>query len=321
MATYTWEYGAAGTGLQFTIVFDTGTNQFTVTSHEGSFDLNALWWGDDEADGSAPALSKADNSLNMNGGNTVWDDDGNATSEKIDWDGYQKLSNPGLGTAGEDKASFISTGEEYSFDAGAGFLAFLENLDEGEDFALGVRATSVNGDGSIKFADTDPVFDDGVPPEEVDDHFPEWPQDISNVVLYFDADTLTGDGAGDTNPVEGKKDGTGQGYPSNPSDPMDGDGYYTVKIDSWPSDASDDLDDNLDAIVAYLIANDPNIDENTELLGASIKGGTQETQFYALDGDLDPEPVPGGEFLNTGNGVDATVSYATIDADPAFDLV
>jgi hypothetical protein len=160
MASYTWDYGSEGSGLHFTIVYDTDTEQFTVTSHQGSFDLNALWWGDDAADGSSPTLSKADNSLNMNGDNTVWADDGTSTSEKIDWDGYLKLSKPGLGTAGEGKDSFISNGATDTFNASAAFIEFVNGL-TGAEFTLGVRATSVNGDGSIKYADTDPVFEDG----------------------------------------------------------------------------------------------------------------------------------------------------------------
>jgi|GEM_PF-1930200 len=327
MATYTWDYGAAGSGLHFTIVFDTSTNKFTVSSHEGSFDLNALWWGDDEADGAEPTLSKADNSLNMNGANTVWDDQGNATSEDIDWDGYQKLSKPGLGTEGEDKSSFISEGETEEFCADQAFIDFVASLN-GADFTLGVRATSVNGDGSIKFADTDPEYDDGTPPQGSDD-FPEWPQDISNVVLVFDTTD------GDTKPIEGKVDGSGSennpdkaGYPINPNDPQDGDGYYTVKIDNWPDNASDDLDNSIDEILAYLIANDPNVDAETELLGVVIKGGNQaDTEFFAYgDNNLngtDPDPLPDGIGFelpgDSGNvdppsAIDQSYDYADVFA-------
>jgi hypothetical protein len=46
MTTYTWEYGSVESGLQFTIVFDDETDQFTVKSLTGSFDLNALWLSD-----------------------------------------------------------------------------------------------------------------------------------------------------------------------------------------------------------------------------------------------------------------------------------
>lgn len=150
MATYTWEFGAAGSELYFTVVYDTATNEFTVNSLEGSFDLNALWFsnGDDIVDGDTK-LAKSDNSLNMNGSNTVWDDDGNATSEKIAWDSYAKLSNPGLGAEGEDKASFIGDGESKSFSlADLGLTEF-----DPEGITLGVRATSVNGGDSIKFVD------------------------------------------------------------------------------------------------------------------------------------------------------------------------
>src|SRR5688572_12877722 len=110
MSTYTWSFGAEGSGLHFTIAYNEADGTFTVTSLEGSFDLNALWFSDGGTTSDGYTLVKSDNSLNMNGSNTVWDDDGNATSEKIVWDDYAKLSSTGLGTEGEDKASFISAG-------------------------------------------------------------------------------------------------------------------------------------------------------------------------------------------------------------------
>ncbi|WP_180683689.1 hypothetical protein [Tepidicella baoligensis] len=163
MATYTWSFGAAGSGLHFTIVYDTGNQQFTVNSLEGSFDLNALWFSDGNATSDGFSLAKSDNSLNMNGDNTVWDDDGNATTAKIVWDSYLKLSSTGLGKEGTNKSSFISEGESYSFDAPQGF--------DPEGITLGVRATSVNGSGSIKWVDTAAEYDDGYTPPWGDNPF------------------------------------------------------------------------------------------------------------------------------------------------------
>src|SRR5687768_18016987 len=151
MSTYQWSYGAEGTGLHFTITYDpAGEGSFTVTSLEGSFDLNALWFSGDTIEGDT-TLVKSDSSLNMNGSNTVWDDDGNATSEKIVWDDYAKISSTGLGSEGEDKASFVSEGESITLT--------LDQLGLSADFdamttTLGVRATSVNGGDSIKWVDT-----------------------------------------------------------------------------------------------------------------------------------------------------------------------
>lgn len=143
MASYTWQFGAQGSGLHFTIVYENG--QFTVNSLEGSFDLNALWFAGDSFDGDVH-LKGRDNSVNMNGNNVVWSDDGTSSKQKIDWDGVQILSNPGLGKAGTDKDSFISEGESHTFAASPEF--------DPDDFTtLGVRATSVNGNGGFKFAD------------------------------------------------------------------------------------------------------------------------------------------------------------------------
>lgn len=164
----------------------------------------------------------------------------------------------------------------------------------------GLRATSYgqDGEGSLKL-----VADYTPPDEPPGDDFPPWGQDISNVILVFDTK------AGDTKPAP------------------DGDGYYTVKIDTW-DDAnvapSNDLDDSIDAILAYLIANDPNVDADTELLGAIIKGGTEATNFYAFgENNTDPDTPPVGLGLSwTGssnpqpaNAVD--VSYDYIDIFPA----
>ncbi|MDX1375863.1 MAG: hypothetical protein R3357_09895 [Burkholderiales bacterium] len=339
-------FGSYESGLVFRIdvehdaVADKTT--FKVTVLEGSLDLNAVYWGDGNAtagesglqgdwlsqttkkgtvdaginDDGSMTFAGADNALNMNGVDAVWD-------------GGIKLSNAGLGP--EDEGTFSDNWDTdvdgnpcYSFCADGDITAFLATL--------GVRATSTSteegGEGSIKWIGSD---EPPVPPQEEEDHFPDfkevWGSDISNVVLYFDADTTNlveiKQGVfsnGDTNPVDGKKDGTGQGYPNDLADPIDGDGYYTVKIDNWPGGASDDLDDNLDEILAYLIATDPYIGDDTVLLGASIKGG-QEEHFYALDNNHDEDPVPGGVFINTGNDVDASVLYSVIDNHPDYDLL
>lgn len=288
MATWTWEYGEAGTGLHFTIVYDTDAGTFTVTSLEGKFDLNALWWDDGTSAGSDVKLSKQENALNMNGSGE-------------DWDGMMKLSNAGLGKEGEDKNSFISENETAVFSLAD--FGITGDFDVANGGTLGVRATSVNGGDSIKLVDKEPVFDDGETEEDPDD-FPLWPQDISNIVLYFDQT------AGDVKPVNDKPDG-------NPKDTQpDGDGYYVVKIDGWPGDADDDLDNSIEAILAWLIENDPNIDADSDLLGAAIKGGTETTKFYAY-GDhntngTDPDPFPAGAPTADG-GPGGNVTPTSID--------
>lgn len=282
MASWTWEFGAAGSGVHFTIVYDTATSSFTVTSMEGEFDLNALWWDDGVDDGTGVKLAKSDSSLNMNG------------SGATDWDGMAKLSSSGLGSEGEDKPSFISEGETAVFSlADFGITGMFDPASGG---TLGVRATSVNGGDSFKLVDTTPEWD----PDTPQDDFPIWPQDISNIVLYFQQDD------GDTKP--------------NP----DGDGFYTVKIDGV-SGAPDDLDDWIADVLTYLVANDPNIDADSDLLGVAIKGGNVagSTQYFAYgdhntngtDADVIPDGAPLIEYDNPAQGqvpgpyIDATFDY------------
>jgi len=74
--------------------------------------------------------------------------------------------------------------------------------------------------------------------------------DISNITLVFDQD------AGDEKPKP------------------DGDGFYTVKIDV-PNAFDDDLDNSIDAILDWLVANDEFITEDSDLLGVVIKGGNR----------------------------------------------
>jgi hypothetical protein len=133
------------------------------------------------------------------------------------------------------------------------------------------------------------------------DDFPTWPQDISNVVLYF-----AGSAGNDVKPdVE-----------SGP----DGDGFYLVKIDNWPGAAADDdLDNSIGTILDYL-----GIDDSL-LLGAAIKGGTQTTQFYAYgdnntNGDAaDVIPTGAPDFETPpaqgqvpGPEIDASMNYGDI---------
>jgi hypothetical protein len=91
MTTFTWDYGSAAAGLDFTIVFDDSNDTFTVTSQTGSFDLNALWVSDGNTTSDGYTLAKSDSSLSMNGSDTVWDN-GTSSLQKIVWDDYGKLS-------------------------------------------------------------------------------------------------------------------------------------------------------------------------------------------------------------------------------------
>ncbi|MFV3304436.1 VCBS domain-containing protein [Pseudomonas sp. NY15181] len=142
--SYQWDFGSAASGLQFKVVFD-GTS-FTVTCTSGYLDLNALWFSDgDKLVEGVVTLAKSDNSLNMNGTGITWDD-------------YYKVSSTGLGSAGVNKASFLTAGESMSFslntlDLPSAITSLLAS--DPRLLTLGVRVTSdssLSGEG--KYVDT-----------------------------------------------------------------------------------------------------------------------------------------------------------------------
>ena len=120
----TFDFVLSGLTLQV-IAIDNGdgTTDFQVKCLTGRADVNALWWADSTLDGSSPTLSGSGSSLNMNG-------------TGVDWDGYQKLSDTGLGKLGWDKVTALSAGEStYANDV---------VVDWNSISTLGVRATSTN---------------------------------------------------------------------------------------------------------------------------------------------------------------------------------
>jgi hypothetical protein len=149
-----YTYGKAGSGLYFTIETadgGSGSTDFTVHVLEGSMNLNAVYWGDHDQkanEGSffnnlgQPWNPKSDPSLNMNGANTVWGNDGSSTTAKEVWDGGIKLSDPGLGH-GTD--TYLTAGSDFHFSAAVNMSDIVD---------LGVRATSTStAEGSIKWVD------------------------------------------------------------------------------------------------------------------------------------------------------------------------
>jgi len=133
-----------------------------------------------------------------------------------------------------------------------------------------------------------------------DDDFPLWNQDISHVILVFSLD-------------------------SNPNgNTQDNDGYYTIKIDEYQDVDPDDLDGDIDAYLVALIA-DGLLSPTYDLLGASIKGGTQTTSFYSYGdyntngeaSDLLPEGIgfsyTGGSDNESGqNSIDVNIVRAVL---------
>lgn len=192
----------------------------------------------------------------------------------------------GSTVGGSDGNTSNTTGKAY-------FTGSLADLDGA---TVGLRATSTGFDsaGSLKLAGEIVVPDE--PPVVLND-FPTWAQDISHVVLYFD---------------QAKGDTTG-------------DGYYTVKLDNWPASGDDDLDNSIDDIVDWLIANDPSIDAGSDLLGVVIKGGNEPTQYFAYgahnangtDADVVPAGAPQIETppkqgIVDGSEIDMTYDYGDV---------
>ncbi|WP_050929621.1 hypothetical protein [Aestuariivita boseongensis] len=127
-------------GLTYTVSLyeEGGEIKADVTVLEGSMDLNAVYWGDDDFSGRSENLGGP---LNMNGSSL----DG----EKVQWDGATEVSDPGLGPDGEDKDSFLTEGETFTVTLDA------DSLDDID--VVGVRATSTSTeDGSIKGVSDDP---------------------------------------------------------------------------------------------------------------------------------------------------------------------
>jgi hypothetical protein len=159
-----YEFGSDASGLRFTIdaVSDgAGGTKFTVHVITGSLNLNALYWSDgDSTGGESSSLgftgAKSENSLNMNGSNVVWNDDGTSTTAKEVYDGGIKLSDVGLGKG--DGSTFLTAG-------GEDYQLTVANLDLSHFSTLGVRATSTStAEGSIKWVDDTPY--DPPPPDE-----------------------------------------------------------------------------------------------------------------------------------------------------------
>ncbi|MBB5691387.1 hypothetical protein GXW77_19700 [Roseomonas alkaliterrae] len=197
-----------------------------------------------------------------------------------------------LGSVGGNDADFVD---------GTRFMAGITVADlAGSD--AGLRATSygLDGEGSLKL-----VAEYTPPPPPPGDDFPLWGQDISNTILVFNTT------AGDEKPKP------------------EGDGYYTVKIDNWPNPADDDLDNSIGDIIAWLEAHDPifmqeQYDASELLMGVIIKGGNQDTNFYAfgdnnLNGTLPDDPPAGlgltwdgSDNPQPANAVDVSYTYESV---------
>lgn len=295
-----------GDGYKFEVelsIDDDGNVTAKVTAVEGSADFNAFYWGDDDGEADFGGFKGRDSSLNMNGEGSQYD------GEPVFWDGAQKISNPGLGREGQDKFSFIKEGESQTFNLTHMSADDFENLE-----FFGIRATSVNGDDSLKLVGK--PEDDNGNGDDLTDHFPDLDRDISYVNFVFKLDD-------DADPAAKALD-------------KNGDGYVTVKV-NIPNlgELEDCLQDNVNNLDTWYqealaaIYADPKfavLEENSELVGAFIKGGQNlfgdsdlfdqnnvwstgaenDIAFFSLDNDPGNDPLPEGLRTDSDGNIVAT---------------
>ncbi len=131
-------YEVDGLAYTVTVYEDAGTFMADITVIEGSMDVNAVYFGDDDFSGQSESLGGP---LNMNGARLG--------ADKVQWDDAVGLSDPGLGPNADDKETYLSAGETLTVGLD------IDSLDEVDVF--GIRATSTTTDaGSIKAVSDEP---------------------------------------------------------------------------------------------------------------------------------------------------------------------
>jgi len=131
-------------GLAYTVtVYEDPANPGTfladITVTEGAMDVNAVYFADDDMEGASASLSGP---LNMNGANL----DG----ERVQWDDAVKLSDPGLGTDGTAKDTYLTAGDTLTLELD------IDSLDDIDIFGIRATSTTTPG-GSIKAITDDPM--------------------------------------------------------------------------------------------------------------------------------------------------------------------
>jgi hypothetical protein len=277
--TTSWEISGGGVTIEVTAEVVNGNVVLSYKIVEGEGDLNGIFidWKDDGGD-SSQIGSKANN---MNGS-----DENGFKLNGFDW--AEELGSVGGNdedhTEGTVSFSLDELREYLCLDADATEAQIMEAL---AGARIGFRLTSVGEDreDSLKLTGTG-EYDPGNGGD--DDFFEEWPQDISNAVFYIDT---TGDGEWD----------------------------LAIKIDNFPDDdeigwISNDMDDFYACMFEYIKHKDDRVDDDSVLIGVSIKGGKVDDAFFLIEGDTngplpDPDDAP-DPLLNTGTG---TTEYQYAD--------
>lgn len=245
----------------------------TVKVVEGVADLRGFFMdvGDSTEGVSVDGVASQDVKIGDESVTSVGTRDNNMTGTGETFDVGIEIGTAGTGRDDVSQASFTIDGVT---------LADLDGL------TFGVRATSVgeDRDDAVKLlgefdipepapeeppADpssetpTEVPADTPVPTPSIGGNFPQLPDDITSIVLVYETS------AGDLN----------------------GDGYYTAKVDNVAWVVEDDLDLWLLDATSYLQANDPYVEDDTVLAGVAIThGGT--TDYYAMDDDPGADAAP-----------------------------
>lgn len=269
-----------------------GGVSMTVKVMEGVADLRGFFMDvGDSVDGvSVDGVASQDVKIGDESVTTVGTRDNNMNGTGETFDVGVEIGTSGYGRDDVSQANFTLEG------------ATLEQLD---GLTFGVRATSVgeDRDGGVKLlgefdipepqpeeppveppADpsnetpTEPPAETPVPTPSIGGNFPQMPDDITSIVLFYDT----------------------------PSGDLNGDGYYAAKVDNVSWVVEDDLDLWLIDATNYLQANDANVDDDTALLGVAIThGGT--TEYYAMDSNPGVDAAPTSDLTP-----DTSVEYDMI---------
>ena len=272
-----------------------GGVSMTVKVMEGVADLRGFFMdvGDSTAGVSVDGVASQDLKIGDESVTTVGTRDNNMNGTGETFDVGVEIGTSGIGRDDVSQAHFTLEG------------VTLEQLD---GLTFGVRATSVGEerDDAVKLLgefDTVPEPQPEEPPVEppadpssetptevpaptpvptpsIGGNFPQLPDDITSIVLYYNTP------AGDTN----------------------GDGIYAAKVQNVTMVVEDDLDLWLIDATNYLVNNDPNVDSSTDLLGVAITHGADgATEYYAMDSNPGVDAAPTGDL--TG---DVSVEYDLI---------
>lgn len=268
-------------GLSYTVsVYEQDGGFFAdITVLDGAMDVNAVYFGDDVMSGKSESLRGP---LNMNGSRH----DG----ESVQWDDAVALSDPGLGPDGEDKETYLSSGDTLTVSLD---INSLEEID-----IFGIRATSTTTEeGSIKA-----VMEE---PEE-----PEEPEDQTFEKVFF-GEVFSEEGfpLGGTFILEEEPDPNTY---NNIALPEGTEPTFANYLNYFVSDEVGGDVQSLEAIVFYEV--DENNDPKETLRIQAPEGGFEDTEQVLQAYD---DTIGGSEDLPEGFGGLDLIAAISLDEDHA----